>query len=359
LIFLKHTLARAHVFQPFADPSSASQKTYTRIVYATHVANTARSLAGSTLMSIVMTCGLHWYRGMVTGLAIQTVLAPLTAWENALFRAVVLSFFVAAAPKVKDAVADQSTMYFLTPEQRLFGEKLSLDELNAETDRVVDEHGNAIKLPVVSGVGSSGNNHNASRMASAAATTTNGTALVAQSDSSSPKSYEDVLLDTWDDGVQANLDGLLQAVTIDNVNVATSEAGWTALMIVCGLHTISSASSTTSTAAIDTLITTYRANVRATDTDGWNCFHWAMFHGHRAAIPQLVQSIPDVTVVEECCRVLDGDGKTPLDIARQEGNDDMISLLPKVIVESSITSPPRAPELTATTTSLTEPKKEK
>jgi Phosphate transport (Pho88) len=354
LRFFLNTLARTHALQPFADPSSASQKTYTRIVYATHVANTARSLAGSTLMSIVMTCGLHWYRGMVTGLAIQTVLAPLTAWENALFRAVVLSFFVAAAPKGKeDAVAGtRSTLYFLSPEQRLFGEKLSLDELNAETDRVVDEHGNAIKLPVVSGVGSSSNNNNAA--------TTNGTALViTQSDSSSPKSYEDVLLDTWDDGVQANLDGLLQAVTIDNVNVATSEAGWTALMIVCGLHTISSASSTTSTAAIDTLISTYQANVQATDTDGWNCFHWAMFHGHRAAIPQLVQSIPDVTVVEECCRVLDGDGKTPLDIARQEGNDDMISLLPKDIVESSITSPPRAPELTETTTSLTEPKKEK
>jgi hypothetical protein len=301
---------------------------------------------------------LHWYRGMVTGLAIQTVLAPLTAWENALFRAVVLSFFV-ATPKVSDAAAGHSATYFLSPSQRLFGEKLSLDELNAETDRVVDEHGNAIKLPVGSGSGGGTNSISSNTTSRINATVAAALSKNHAPPTAVPKSYEDVLLDTWDDGVQANLDALLDAVTMDNVNVATTEAGWTVLMIVCGLHTISSASSTSSTAAIDTLINTYQANVRATDTDGWNCFHWAMFHGHRAAIPQLIQSIHDVTVVAECCQVLDGDGKTPLDIARQEGNDNMIALLPSDIVTALSTSSslPVAPELSEA--SWTEPKKEK
>jgi hypothetical protein len=65
-------------------------------------------------------------------------------------------------------------------------------------------------------------------------------------------------------------------------------------------------------------------------------------------------------VVAECCRVLDGDGKTPLDIARQEGNDDMIALLPSDIVTALSTSSPLlplAPKLTETLS--TEPKKEK
>jgi hypothetical protein len=317
-------------------------------------------------MSIVMTCSLHWYRGMVTGMAIQTVLAPLTAWENALFRAVVLSFFVATKVNggggASSASTKSTTTYFLSPEHRLFGEKLSLDELNAETDRVVDEHGNTIQLPV-GGRGSSSSSSRKHNSTTFSALTTDDSPNTTTM--TTPKSYEDVLLDTWDDGVQANLDALLQAVTLDNVNVATKEAGWTALMIVCGLHTTSSSSesSISSTAAIDALINTYKANVRATDTDGWNCFHWAMFHGHRAAIPQLVQSIQDVTLVEECCRVLDGDGKTPLDIARIEGNDDMISLLPSdvvVVTTASISSsslpPAAAPESTEITT---EPKKEK
>jgi hypothetical protein len=146
----------------------------------------------------------------------------------------------------------------------------------------------------------------------------------------SPKSYEDILLDTWDGGVQANLEPLLQAVTVDNVNVATSKAGWTALMIACGLAK-TAASSVLSTTVIEALITTFHANVRATDVDGWNCFHWAMFHGHRAAISQLIKSINDETIVKECCRLPDRDGKTPLDIARQEGFGDLISLLPNAV----------------------------
>jgi hypothetical protein len=149
-----------------------------------------------------------------------------------------------------------------------------------------------------------------------------------------PKPYENILLDTWDGGVQANLDPLLLAVTVDNVNLATSKAGWTALMVVCGLPKTVPSSVSPAT-VIDTLITELHANVRATDVDGWNCFHWAMFHGHRAALPQLVKSINDETIVKECCKLPDREGKTPLDIARQEGFGDLISLLPKVVTSST------------------------
>jgi hypothetical protein len=39
-------------------------------------------LGGSTFFSIVMTCGLHYYEGMVMGLAVQAIMGPFHLWEN-------------------------------------------------------------------------------------------------------------------------------------------------------------------------------------------------------------------------------------------------------------------------------------
>merc|ERR1711933_257783 len=49
------------------------------------------------------------------------------------------------------------------------------------------------------------------------------------------KSFEDVLLDTWDLGADADIKPLMNILTKDNINFATSESGWSPLMIMSGL----------------------------------------------------------------------------------------------------------------------------
>lgn len=63
---------------PFEDPNT--KKKYTEKKLGAHVASQATSLLGSTLFGICMTVGLHYYKGMIVGLAIQSSpYPPLTS----------------------------------------------------------------------------------------------------------------------------------------------------------------------------------------------------------------------------------------------------------------------------------------
>lgn len=108
---------------PFQDPNSTKKK-YTETNYGAHVLSTARSLVGSTLFGVCLTVGLHVYKGMVVGLAIQTIMGPLNLGENPLIKALFLG-----SGKI-------------APEDKLFDEK-SNNELTAD-DEVVDESGNPL-----------------------------------------------------------------------------------------------------------------------------------------------------------------------------------------------------------------------
>lgn len=267
-----------NIIQPFADPNA--KRKYTQIAYGQHVLSTARSLVGSTLFGIVMTCGLHYYKGMVMGLAIQTVMAPINLWENVLVRTLLW----------RGASA-------LTPESAVFDEKLSLAQLSA-TDEVVDEQGN----PVARTLPASNNS-------------------MKNSLTKKKRSLEEIMLDTWDQGVKADLTELLAALNKANVNTPTKADAWTPLMILSGLNCPASVS------AIQHVVNELQADVTIIDKDGWNCLHWAAFHGSLPAATELRHHTA-------CLTVKDKEGQTPAETARAEGNTAVADLLEAAAEES-------------------------
>jgi hypothetical protein len=67
--------------------------------------------------------GLHYYKGMIVGLAIQTVMEPLNLIENPLVKALVLGNSL----RMQDKIFDEKSANVLTPE-----------------DETVDESGNPV-----------------------------------------------------------------------------------------------------------------------------------------------------------------------------------------------------------------------
>jgi hypothetical protein len=237
---------------------------------AKHLVSQARSLLGSTLFGIAMTSGLHFYRGMVIGLAIQSIMGPINLTDNKLVK----SFCFGIG-------ADGET---------LFDEKTA-EELTND-DEVVDESGN----PVVRTIG--------------------GTTKTIKS---TPVSFEDLLLDTWDDGAKADLGPLMAAITKKNANHKTKENGWTPLMILSGLGGVKGNGS-----AIRQVIA-LGGDPGITDVEGWNAMHWAAFHGSAEAAKVLATEGDG-----KLWDVKDKEGKKALEHARAEGNDDVAKVLEEI-----------------------------
>jgi len=258
---------------PFADPNA--KKKYQKVEYESYVINQARSLLGSTLFGICLTAGLHYYRGMVMGLAMQAVMAPFNVAENHLVKALVMGKGIA-------------------PENRVFEEKVE-GELTEE-DEIVDAQGNALGTGNAAG--------DASRSI---------TAADAKGDTDKP--FEEVLLDTWDDGAKADLGGLMDRITKENCNFKTKESGWTPLMILSGLGGVKGSGS-----AIRQVME-LGGNPAMVDGEGWNALHWAAFHGSVEGAKALKEQSSLLTVKDI------KDGKTPLMHAKAEGNDEVAKIL--------------------------------
>lgn len=237
--------------------------------------STARSLLGSTLFGVALTLGLHYYRGMVMGLAMQAVMGPLNLAENALVKALFLG-------------------NGLRPQDKIFEEKTAA-ELTAD-DEVVDEQGN----PVVRNL-----------------TSTTGGAAAANADGSGEektKNLEDILLDTWDAGTKADISELMSALTKKNCNYQTKEDNWTALMILAGLSGVAG------TASAIRQVQALGGNCAIVDKEGWTPLHWAAFHGSVEAAKELVKKESNKL------KILDKEGHTPLDMARKEKNDNVAAV---------------------------------
>jgi len=220
-----------------------------------------------------MTVGLHIYRGMAMGLAIQAVMGPFNLFENPLVKAILMG-------------------NGFNPNDKIFEEK-SLGEL-ANDDEVVDETGTEIprtKLLQMEG---------------------------AAKPQSKADSFEELMLDTWDAGNKANIDAFLKAVSKKNCNIRSKESGWTPLMILSGLPTNDKISK-----AIKKIIS-LGGNPGITDSEGWNALHWATFHGNLATAKQLYEY--DAGLLD----IKDKEGKLPLEIAKQEKNDDIAKYLEEV-----------------------------
>ena len=262
---------RSQQIQPFADPSA--KKKYTRVEYGAHVVSTARSLLGSTLFGICMTVGLHIYKGMAMGLAIQTIMGPFNLYENPLVKAILMGGgFI--------------------PKDKIFEEK-AREEL-ADDDEVVDETGAEIprqRLLQLEGVAKP---------------------------QSTTDSFEELMLDTWDSGNRADIGAFVKAVTKKNCNYRANDTEWTPLMILSGL-----ASSDETSKAIKAVIV-LGGNPGITDAEGWNALHWAAFHGNAKTAKQLYEY--DLGLLD----VKDKEGKLPVEIARQEENKDVAKYLEEV-----------------------------
>jgi ankyrin repeat protein len=207
-----------------------------------------------------MTVGLHYYKGMVVGLAIQTIMGPLNLIENPLVKALILG-------------------NGLRKEDKIFDEKAA-NELTAD-DEVVDESGN----PVARQIGEGG----------------------------TTKTFEELLLDTWDAGNKADIGALMAAVNKKNCNFRTKENGWTPLMILSGLN----AKGTTSAMR---QVQELGGNPAIVDVEGWNSLHWAAFHGS-------VEAAKELSKVTALLSVKDKEGKLPLQMAKAEGNEDVAAFL--------------------------------
>jgi hypothetical protein len=254
---------------PFADPNA--KKKYTEVAYGAHVVSTARSLVGSTLFGVALTVGLHVYKGMVVGLAIQTVMGPLNLAENALVKALFLGQGIA-------------------PEHKIFDEKTA-DDLTPD-DEVVDGSGNIVV-------------RNA------------GTAV---KDKETKKSLEDILLDTWDAGAKADLGSLMEALNKKNCNYQTKADHWTPIMILAGLGAKGTASAIR--AVLD-----MGANPAVVDVEGWNALHWAAFHNSAEGARAL-------TSETQLLKVQDKEGNTPVETARKEGNDEVANIFEAALGEN-------------------------
>lgn len=240
--------------------------------FTAHILSTARSLLGSTLFGICMTVGLHWYKGMIVGIAMQTIMGPITLLENPLVKALIFG-------------------NGFRPEDKIFDEKTSI-ELTPD-DEIVDENGTVVVRPARS---------------VAASTATAG-------------NFEDLLLDTWDAGNKADIGALMAAITKKNCNFQTKESGWTPMMILSGLNAKGALSAIRQLKEMG-------GNPAIADAEGWNALHWAAFHGSIEAAKELVKD-------SALLSVKDKEGKLPLEIAKAEGNNGVATFIESALESNS------------------------
>merc|ERR1711957_1036997 len=167
---------------------------------------------------------------------------------------------------------------------RAFGEKYT-DELTAE-DLVVDEAGNELKISNVTKKGK-------------------------DQPKAQQRTYEDILLDTWDEGTSANQQKLIDATNKSNVNFATSESSWTPIMIVAELAKV--------------------------DVEGWNALHWAAFHGSAEGARWLMRPYDEGGYGGASSGLhlaTDKEGKVAIDHAKAEGNNDVAKVIEEEVARS-------------------------
>lgn len=266
------------IHQPF-DPDAKPQ--YSKTTVGEQALANAKKLAMSSVSGVFMTVGLHWYKGMIMGLAMQTVMGPLNLFENALAK----SILVEGLPKDDESLK----------KRRIFKEKYR-NELT-ENDEIVDADGKVVVLKKDKATKKGGKDG---------------------SGKSKVKSFEDVLLDTWDEGAKADISPLMKIIKKENVNYKTKESEWTPLMIMGSIGAKGASDALKKMKALG-------ASATVTDKEGWNALHWAAFHGCEEGAVTLMEVFDGMKLGLHL--VKDLEGMTPLDHAVKENNTEIASFL--------------------------------
>jgi len=265
--------------QPFAGPDAKKQ--YTKTTVGAEALKVASKLGFSTLSGLCMTVGLHWYKGMIIGLAMQTIMGPLNLLENSFAKNILLG-----GGKDKDEKGEK---------RRFFDEKFRSEM--TDKDEVVDAEGKMIVLKKEK-----------------------------KDKNSKSKSFEDLLLDTWDDGATADIEPLVKAFKKDNINFKTKESGWTPLMVMAAIG---------AKGAVDAIkkMKSIGASATVTDNEGWNALHWAAFHGSLEGAIAVMDAYDGIKLSLHLTK--DKEGMTPLEHASKEGNTAIADYL-KTKIEDAI-----------------------
>mmetsp|Transcript_4855 Transcript_4855/g.6392 ORF Transcript_4855/g.6392 Transcript_4855/m.6392 type:complete len:308 (-) Transcript_4855:597-1520(-) len=291
--FSRHSVSHSHtenvnrttyyheMTQPFADPN---KKTYQEKTYGKHVKSTANAMISSIAFGIIITTGLHVWKGMLTGLAIQVVMAPFNLFENALAKYFLMGGSIENAQA--DKIFDEKTREELTP-----------------SDEIVDEMNNPVET--------------------------------APAPAKETRSFEDILLDTWQAGEKADIAPLMAALTDKNVNHVTKEDGWTPIMMMSGLGSKKTVSAMKMMKALG-------ADPSVVDGEGWNALHWAAFHGSKEAAKLLLSESGFDGVKLGLHTAEDKDNLCPLDHAKKEKNDEVA----KIIEDATTTITPPQSDIT-------------
>ena len=244
---------------------------YKQTTFGEHAASTAKSLLTSTLFGIAITSGLHFYKGMIVGLAMQSIMGPLNLFENKFAKAILFG------GEFKEGDTPKS--------RKMFDEKYR--EEMTKDDEVVDAEGKILVLSKKD-------------------------AKDAKKSSKAP-TFEEILLDTWDEGDKADVTAVMTALNKNNANFKTKENGWTPLMVMAAIG---------AEKAEDVIkkLKELGANASIVDGEGWNALHWAAFHGSASGAKFVLEVYGTKAGLQD---VKDKEGKTPLQHAKDEGNDDV------------------------------------
>mmetsp|Transcript_22862 Transcript_22862/g.47418 ORF Transcript_22862/g.47418 Transcript_22862/m.47418 type:complete len:362 (-) Transcript_22862:116-1201(-) len=267
----------------FMDPPDGPKK-YIKTTRGEMYTSKMTEFRNSTLMSIVMTTGLHYYKGMVMGLCMQCAMAPFNTYENKIVQWVLVG-------------------------KENMGEK---EEGELEKDDLIIEVGPDGSESVV---GKGGDTSTKGKAKITNGGNDKGLATTSGSASSMTKQeFEELVLDTWDQASEADLKPLLRQLNKDTVKWTTDEQKWTPLMVLCGLSGAPGFED-----GIRKCIE-LGADTKATDKDGWTPLHWTAFHGNATAAKVLCEvgglGKDDITKT-------DNDGKTVETLAEEEGNKDV------------------------------------
>lgn len=142
--------------------------------------------------------------------------------------------------------------------------------------------------------------------------------------SDSNESFEPVLdakgaiVNAWDHPTLENATLLFQMVK-DSPNVVSPDDGWTALMVLAGVPM-------DTCSLIQQLLKLEKTQVELTDNDGWNVLHWCAYHNSPESAKVILATISKAKLKLLCSQASE-DGKSPLEVAQEQKNDTMVTIL--------------------------------